>query len=38
MTHEVLRRIVDVASPDASSSDVRRMKWPLALLVEFCML
>ena len=38
MTHEVLLRVVDVASLDANKGDVRRIKWHLALLLKFCML
>ena len=32
MTHEVLPRVVDVASPYANRDDGRRLKWRLALL------
>jgi len=32
VTHEVLPRVIDVASPDASRNDVGRMKWRLPLL------
>ena len=38
MTHEILPRVVDVTSSDASSDDIGRMKYRLALLSEFCML
>ena len=32
MTHEVLPRVVDVASPNANRAVVGRLKWRLALL------
>ena len=34
MTHEVLPRVVNVASPNANKADVRRLKWQLAMLLE----
>ena len=33
MTHEVLPRVVDVASPDANMADVGRLNWRLVLLL-----
>ena len=38
MTHEVLRRVIDVMSLDASRDGVGRMKWRLTLLPQRCLL